>query len=401
MIGPTPERRRILYIVSHPITARVLLRGQLAWLRESGFDVTVVASPGPDLEATAARERVTCIGVRIEREAAPIADLRALLRLVSIISEIRPHVVNASTPKAGLLGMTASRIARVPVRIYLLRGLRLETTTGVKRMILGVAERLTAALATRVIAVSPSLRRAFVDAGLGNERKVAVLGAGSSNGFDLERYAVTEARVVEAAALRARLGIAPDEVVIGFVGRFVEDKGISVALDVFDRLSAGRPLLRLMLVGGSFAGDRLSASVSARIRDSRGIINVGVVDEVAPYYRAMQVFAFPSLREGFPNAPLEAAAAGVPTVGFRVTGLVDAVENGFTGTLVDPGDVAGFARAVADYVDNPDLRAEHGESAAQRASDFANQVVWDAWLEEYARLVGLPAGELGRAHGQD
>ncbi|HKR67204.1 MAG TPA: glycosyltransferase, partial [Thermoanaerobaculia bacterium] len=149
---------RLAYITTAGMSARYLLAGQLAFMQRSGFDVTLFCAGGADLDLVAQRENVRVIAIPFEREVAPLRDLRALWRLVIELRRVRPDVVNAGTPKAALLGMIASALLRVPVRIYTLRGLRSETARGVRRFVLEQLERLTAALAHRVVCVSASLR---------------------------------------------------------------------------------------------------------------------------------------------------------------------------------------------------------------------------------------------------
>ena len=132
--GGTP---RIVYAVTTPRVAWWFLRGQLTYLRECGGEVHLVSSPDPMLEATAEREAVEAHAVEIDREIAPLKDLRALVTLWRLFRRIRPDIVNASTPKAGLLAGLAARLSGVPGRVYVLRGLRMETTTGVLRWICG------------------------------------------------------------------------------------------------------------------------------------------------------------------------------------------------------------------------------------------------------------------------
>ena len=374
---------RLVLVVTVPVTANVLLRGQLAYLGER-FDVTVISSPGPDLDEVERREHVRVVAVPIEREIAPQADAASLVRLTRELRALRPHIVNASTAKAGLLGMMAAKGLRVSARIYQLRGLRLETEAGVKRAVLGATERVAAACAHRVWCNSESLRTVYVAAGFASAQKCSVLGAGSSNGVDVERFTATPVHRARSLALRRELGIADDAPIVGFVGRPVADKGIAELLSAFDRVREAIPRTRLIVVGAGFAGDRATAELAARA----DVVLVPRVPEPAPYYAMMDVLAFPSRREGFPNAPLEAAVAGVPTVGIRATGVVDAVVDGQTGRLVPPRDVRAFADALVAYLGDSQLRRSDGERARARALEsFARERVWERIRLAYEELV--------------
>jgi glycosyltransferase involved in cell wall biosynthesis len=376
----------MLYVVTHGLTVRHLLAGQMAWLRARGLDVAVACAPGPELDEAVEREGVRAFRVPMAREIAPVADLVSVARLARVIRRWRPHVVNAGTPKAGLLGMLAARLADVPVRIYTLRGLRLETTAGSRRFILTAAERMTSACAHEVIAVSRSLASRYVACGLASAAKVRVLGYGASNGIDPARLAVPPRAVT--IALRERLAIPVDAPVIGFAGRFTRDKGIVELVDAFERVRARIPQARLLLVGDFEQGDPVPDATTRAIRGNPAIVLSGFVGDTAPYYHAMDVLAFPSHREGFPNVPLEAAAAGVPVVGFRATGTVDAVVAGETGTLVDVGDVAGLADGILRYLLDPELRRNHGAAGKERVErEFLSERIWQALLEDYDRLL--------------
>jgi glycosyltransferase involved in cell wall biosynthesis len=378
------------------MTARILLRGQLGHLRDHGFTVGVAAAPGEDLERVARDERVAVFPVPFEREIHPLRDLGALAALIRVCRRFRPHLVNASTPKAGLLAGLAARLTGVPVRLYTLRGLRLETATGLRRRLLAGSERLAAACADRVVCVSASLEARLLALGLAPRAKTSTLGAGSSNGVDTARFRPRAATDPEVAVLAERLALPAGAPVVGFVGRWTHDKGLLDLTEAFfGPVSERFPEARLLLVGKFESGDPVPEAVRHRLLTDERVVRPGFADDVAPLYALMDVLAFPSYREGFPNVPLEAAASAVPVAAYASTGTVDAVVDGETGILVPTGDREALAAAIVRYLEEPDLRQRHGTVGRRRAErDFRREVVWDAWRELYRELLaenGLPS----------
>ena len=380
----TRRRPRLLYITTHGMAAAALMRGQLAMLRERGFVVTVVSTPCEELDLVARREGVHTIAVPMDREITPLRDAVTVGKLFRIIRQVKPDIINCGTPKAGVLGTFAAWLARVPTRIYTLRGLRLETTTGLKHHILAAAERLASACADVVLCVSHSIRDEYASRGLARPDKCRVLGAGSSNGINPERFQLSDDRLLDSTKLRASLGIPDDSPVIGFVGRLTHDKGIVELADAFTSITANRPNTRLLLVGGFEAGDPVPEATIEQLRADSRVVITGFTDEPELYFPMMDLLAFPSYREGFPNVPLEAAAVGIPTVGFAATGTRDAVVDGETGVLVPVGDTAGLSAAILNYLSDDVLRHRHAQAGQRRVSEqFRNEMVWSALCELY------------------
>ena len=376
---------RLLIAVTHPMTARYLMAGQLSYLNRAGFDVLLASAGGADLEVVEQREGVGTRSISMARKPRPWRDLASLVRMSRLIRQIRPLIVNASTPKAGLLGMLAARMAGVPVRIYTLRGLRLETIPPPWRSLLLRLERLAASSSTRVICVSESLRARALDLQLFAESKAEVLGGGSSNGVDTDRFQPADAQARKAA--RKGLGIPESASVLGFVGRQVRDKGVEDLAEIFlDSISEDYPDAHLLLIGDYEEADPVQKGTKQRLESHPRVLHMGFVEDVALYYRAMDLLVFPSYREGFPNAPLEAAASGVPVAGYSATGTVDAVVDGTTGTLVPVGSRDALLRSVCKYLDSPELASRHGIAGRERAvREYRQELVWERWSAFYRR----------------
>jgi glycosyltransferase involved in cell wall biosynthesis len=384
---------RLVHVITSAASAG-FFRGQLAYMREAGFDVTLVSAPGPELELVASREGVRAVALPMRREPAPCRDLLALVRLTRLLRRIRPEIVHVHTPKAALLGALAARIAGVPVRIYSLWGLRAEGLTGLGRRMLLAAERLTCGSVHRIVCESESLRRLVVKLRLAPAEKLVVLGAGSANGIDSDRFSRSPQVLARAGELRAKLRIPEGAPVVGFVGRIVRDKGLVELVDAFRSLGGEFPELRLLLVGSFEEYDPVPAKVRREIEAGLRIAWSGYLDDPAPAYALMDVLVHPSRREGFAFPPLEAALMGIPAVTTNATGCVDSVIDGATGAIVPVRDPVALGRALAAYLRDPELRLRHGRAGRERVlRDFRPEAIWRALLDEYVALLtakGLP-----------
>lgn len=381
------ERPRVIQAVTASGTTR-LMRGQLRYLRQAGFEVVLVASPGPGIDGVAAEQGVAKIPVAMAREIAPLQDLRSLWRLWRVVRRLHPSIVNFGTAKAGLLMGIVSWATRVPCRVYTVHGLRLETTRGMKRWVLIRTERIACRCAQRVICVSESLRRRVLELGLAKKGQTVVLGAGSFNGVQADRFAPTPERLIAGEKLRRELGIPPGAPVIGFVGRFTRDKGIPELVEAFSKLRRRFRDLRLLLLGRFEDGDPVPEATRRFLLSDPGVVNAGYVSNASPYYQVMDVLALPTYREGFPTVALEASAAGRPVVAARATGAVDAVVDGLTGLLVPVGDVEALTEALWKLLADPELARKMGRAGEERVRrQFPRERIWQELAALYWDLL--------------
>lgn len=387
------RKRTILLGVTSDMSIR-LMSGFPQYLAAHDWNVHVVSSPGPLLDKLSRVPGITTHGIPMVRKPAPLADLIALAKWITLLLRLRPDVTSVGTPKAGLLGGIAAWLTRVPARVYVLRGLPLETATGMKLKLLVMFERLSFATARSALAVSPSLRDRAVQLGLGPLSKIRVLGAGSSNGVDLEHFRpldINDSSETEDKVVRARqLGLESGVPVIGFVGRLTDDKGLSHLARARQELFERNVDHQLLIVGGL---DDSAAPEALKLLDRVGrrpSIQTGHVQDTAPYYHIMDVLCLPTRREGFPNVVLEASASGIPTVTTDATGAIDSVIEGETGLVTSVTSAAALANGLAILCQDARLRRKMGEAARLRVqNEYGQPLVWGNLEDFYVQSLAL------------
>lgn len=345
-------------------------------LAQRGNEVHVVSNPGPQLTELNRDELIHCHGLTMSRDPS-VADLRSLWSWVRLLRQVRPDVISVGTPKAGLLGIVAGFLTRVPARVYLLRGLRYETERGIKRSILKTLERISIKLSHVTQSVSKTaVDRAVADR-LGPRRKFIVLGAGSSGGVHVGQY---ETSPQQRAELQRKRWGDPQLPVVGFVGRITADKGMDLLADAIEILGRQGTIGRLVLVGSSEGYD---ANALLRRIEAVGWQGeaTGFLPDPTMEFKHLDVLCLPTRREGFPSVVLQAAAAGVPTVATLATGIPDAIVNGRTGLVVSTRSPVDFAKALGLLLQNPKVRNRLANNAHERvAKEF-----------EASRVMGLTA----------
>jgi len=376
---------RLCVIVTVDITLLNLCRGRFEYFVANGFEVTAVCGPTPH------RAQIERRGVRLEtaaltRRITPLRDLLALWQLYRILRRGRFDVVEVSTPKAALLGALAARLARVPCLVHLLRGLAYAGRRGWGGKLLRFAHWLPCRLADQVISVSADTREQADRDGVCRAERNRVLGLGSSNGVDLERFKPAEPEV--RSAVRRELDIPPGAMAAGFCGRFTGDKGIVELVDAFLGLADSIPELHLLLIGDYDVSDRPPSRTVDAIREHQRIRHVGWSDEPATWMSAMDLFVLPTHREGFGTVLLEAAAMGLPVITTDAAGWWHALNRAADALRVPVNDVAALRTALGRLATDVEERRRLGEAGrAKVVRHFDCQAIWFMQAREFRRLV--------------
>jgi glycosyltransferase involved in cell wall biosynthesis len=345
------------------------------------IDLAVDTEAGGELGDIPAHARIRA--VRIRRRIAPLADIAALFGLYALFRRERYAAVSSVTPKAGMLAMLAAALAGIPLRVHMFTGQVWAARTGWKRELLKLADRIMAGLATHVLADSPSQRDFMVAEGIVAATKISVLGDGSICGVDGERFRPDADR---RGAIRRTQCIPDGATVFLYLGRLNRDKGMLDLADAFALLDQADAWL--LVVGPDEEG--MHDAMQARLGASRDRCRfVGYTDRPEDYMAAADVFCLPSYREGFGMVVIEAAAAGMPSIASRIYGVTDAVEEGVTGLLHQPADVAGIAGMMTSLANDQARRLAMGSAARERALRlFSAEAVTAAWFGFYEKLVG-------------
>ena len=375
-------RPRIAHIVTADLTLRFLLRDQLRAFQAAGFDVVGVSALGPwraELEAAGVR----CVGVPgLTRRWAPVGDLRALVGLVRVLRALRPVLVHTHTPKARILGRVAARLAGVPLVVNTFHGLYGTQGSPLRRAAFLWVERVAARWSDFDFSQSLEDLETLHRSGVVPPERSAYLG----NGVDLQRF---DPARLDRQAVRVRLGLRPDAVVVGTVGRLVWEKGYREVFALAERLRA-RPGVEVVVVGPHEPGKR-DAVPLATVEDlaRRGLVRfLGMRTDMPECYAAMDIFVLASYREGFPRSAIEAAAMGLPLVLTDITGCREVVNEGENGFLVPVRDAAILADRVGRLLDDSALRARMGAASRRRAvAEFDERLVVERTLQVYRRLL--------------
>ena len=179
---------KLLRITTVPISLDLLLTNQMRYMNNKGIDVLMVSGDGPEIPDLIEREKCKHAVIPFTRRMTPLMDLWCLIKLVWLMIKEKPDIVHTHTPKAGLIGMLAAKLVGVRVRLHTVAGLPYMTAEGFQRTILKNVEKMTIWAATTVLPNSLSVMRFMNNMGLGDKKKFQVLGHGSTNGIDLNRF---------------------------------------------------------------------------------------------------------------------------------------------------------------------------------------------------------------------
>lgn len=377
----------VFRITTVPLSLDKLLEGQLKFM-SSHYKVHAISSDQNYLDQIAIREGVDSHCIKLTRKITPFQDLWCIIKLLVLLKKHKPHIVHTHTPKAGMVGMLAAWLARVPNRLHTVAGMPLMESTGSKRKVLLLVERITYACAHKVYPNSRGLYSFIKNEKLAPSTKLKVLGNGSSNGIDTTYFSKEHFRREELDDLKDKMGISSKDFVLTFVGRVVKDKGINELVEAFVQLAETNKDLKLLIVG-PFEQELnpIAFQTLNYIKQHPQIIHTGFQKDVRPFLAITDLFVFPSYREGFPNVVMQAGAMGVPCVVSDINGCNEIIIHKENGWIIPVKSKEAIVNAVNKIYDDRELLSHMRLQAREYiVSRYERKYFWELLLKEYHSL---------------
>lgn len=373
------DRKSICLIVTSPLIIKFFLTRHIEQLSEFA-DVTILLSSLEDkyvnLEAIPAK----IIYIPLARKVQLRFDFKALFCIIKILSFNNFDLVQTVGPKAGLLGMASAALCGVKHRIHYFQGEVWSNRKGLQKFILKSCDKLTALLANIVLAVSPSESQYLFKQNVVSNKPPLVLGSGSICGVDFKRF---KDGAKYRARLRSQFNFLPNQTLCLFVGRLCYDKGLLDLAYAWIKAKQKIPNLDLILIGQD--EENIIPKIRLICKKFEGSLHIyGHIDDPFPFYAMSDFLCLPSYREGLGMVILEAAAVGIPAIGSSIHGITDAISDGYTGLLFEPGNIEVLANCLVELGENVELRSTFGRKARSRAFKKFNQ---DKVIKEYIDFI--------------
>jgi glycosyltransferase involved in cell wall biosynthesis len=297
-------------------------------------------------------KRVKFIDLPIKRNFNLYYDFLVFFKLIFLYFTIKPEICHSIMTKAGLLNCLVCKILNIK-SVHTFTGQIWKTEKGIKRYLLKLNDMLIAKFSTKCLSDSYSQSTFLFDNNIKkNKNKIDVLGNGSISGVDLKVFS-PDVKLKYKSIMRKELFIPDDAFVISFIARKSTEKGAIDILEIFQKVLMKKKVFLL------FAGPDESNGLVAKFLNSNPHLNkyIIVLDFINDHFKYISVSdlnCLPSHREGFGSIVIDSSAMGVPSLGYNIPGLIDSIENNFSGILFKEGNINCFAEKIVYLANNRD-----------------------------------------------
>lgn len=318
-------------------------------------------------------KNVLMININFKRQLNLIFDFVSFLSLLYFLVKYRPHLTISITPKAGLITVISSFIARISYRIHYFTGQTWVTKKGFVRFIYKISDRIIFKLSHHVLMDSSSQKKFLISNNIISHDRSTVLLHGSVGGVNTKKF---KYKKTTRDLLRKKLQISKNDFIFLYLGRMNKDKGIIDLIKAFQKIKNFHNII-LVLVGPIE-----DEYIKNFIKKNKKVIYVGETLNPEKWFSMADILCLPSYREGFGSVVIEAGSCNLPTLGSNIYGITDAIVKDQTGFLHKVGSISDIKKKMLLVIKNRKLLKKYGKRARKRVEiKFEENLISEKFLE--------------------
>ncbi|MBM3206354.1 MAG: glycosyltransferase family 4 protein [Candidatus Staskawiczbacteria bacterium] len=377
---------KICYVVAADITLKYILKSNLHYLKENGYEVYIVCSKGKWLDEIS-REGFNVKVIEIKRKISPFYDFLSIFKLFNYFKKEKFDIVHTFTPKPGLIGQLSARLAGIPFVFHTIFGFYFnESTPYLKRKFFVFIEKIASVFSTKIFFRNQEDFNFAIKKGIGNKSKNKYFG----DGIDIERFNPQKFSKEFVEEKKKSINLSLRIPIVGIVARLVKEKGYIDLFSAFKKIVEKFPEAVLLVVGPEDLAkkDNFNKEIVKDFGIDNNVMFLGERTDVDEIYSILDVFVLPSYREGFSHSVMEACSMGLAIVATNIRGCREAIENEKTGLLVPTKNPERLAEAIIYLLSNKELAKKMGENARKKAlSEFDEKVIFKETNKEYQKNI--------------
>lgn len=362
---------KVCYITTLSVTLKTFVQKSAEYNIEQGnWDVSFICDDTPNFQKELP-ENIRYIPIKMKRGVS-LSGIISIISLYQIFRKEKFDLVQYSTSNAGFYASIASRLAKIPVRLYCQWGLDYIHFSGIKRILMEIIERTICHLSTNIQPDSFGNLEIAINQKLYNKEKGEVIGGGSAIGIDLSKFEIDK-RDTYNSEIRKKYEINMTSFVFGYVGRMVRDKGINELLLAFKKMTMKNTNISLLMVGSLKSIKGIDKKLLSWAKESPSVIFTDFVIDVQKYYSAMNCFILPSYHEGFGSSIIEAEAMGTAVITTDIPGPREAILPDISGFIINKKDSTSLLNAMNELIETLELAERFGRAGRQYVENKYDQ----------------------------
>ena len=371
---------RVCQVCAVEFTLDKFLQPLIQGMKSKGWKVVSVCSKGPNFDHLRA-SGVEIENIEISRSSNPFLAIISTYHLYRFFRAMQFDVVHVHTPVASFVARLAAFLANVPLIVYTAHGFYFHENMGhIKYYFHVCVEKLFGLITDVLFTQSVEDYKSAIKFGFVSKDKCHVIG----NGVDPSKF--NPGSPSSRARSRSSLGLQSDDFVVGFVGRFVEEKGVNELLEAIIKVHSEYSNIQFLMIGGRLSSDHAGVVErgieSAKRALGKNFIDLGFREDTHQLYRAMDLFCLPSWREGLPRTIIEAMMSSKPVLATNIRGAREQVLDGQTGYLVPVKSAEMIANRIVQFMNDRSLGPRMGKAGFERAmAQFVEKDVVNKQIE--------------------